>query len=305
MKIIGSYIAGLKEALRQKKIVTLLFIITLLISAVWAATFKSVMVTALEGRSNLYKLLNDFDSTIYSDLMNNYGDLVKAFITGMGWLAVFYFFFTVFFAGGIFRLMNQKLDRVNGKNFFAGCAQYFLRFLRLGLYTLLTQLIVFGVIAIIFSVATRNMTETSTEPTIFYTYLAWMILHIIFFIFITIVSDYAKIILIKEDSKKIWHALWSSFKFIIRKIHLVYSLYLLIIILPILLTIFYLWLDSVLGMKSMLTVLVMLIIQQFLIWTRLFIKVWLLGSQFNFYNEYYAVRTQPMLTQEIMMNENL
>ncbi|MCX6174971.1 MAG: hypothetical protein NTZ27_09490 [Ignavibacteriales bacterium] len=305
MKIIGSYIAGLKEALRQKKIVTLLFIITLLLSAVWAATFKSVMVTALEGRSNLYKLLNDFDSTIYSDFMNNYGDLVKAFITGMGWLSMFYFLFTVFFAGGVFRLMNQKLDKVNGKNFFVGCAQYFLRFLRLGLYTLLIQLIVFGVIAIIFSVATMNMTETSTEPTIFYTYLVWMILHIIFFIFITIVSDYAKIILVKEDSKKVWQALRSSFKFIIRRIHLVYSLYLLIIILLIILTILYLWLDSAIGMNSMIAVLVMMIIQQFLIWARMFIKVWLFGSQFNFYNEYYIARTQPMQTQEIFLNENL
>ena len=125
------------------------------------------------------------------------------------------------------------------------------------------------------------------------------------FWFWAIVSDYSKIILVKEDSKKVWRALGTGFKFTLSKLFLTYPLYLLLIILPVAVSLLYLWIDSVIGMKDNAGMLIMILIQQLLVWFRFFAKIWLITAEYEFFNEYYSVRTQPLQTQEMLLDESL
>jgi len=305
MKLLNVYTEGFKKTFGSLKIVTIIYGITLLIGIIFSSSFNSIMTDNFSSRNMLYMLFRDFDFTVYSDFMNNYGDIINSFTSIMIWFGMFYFFFSVFFAGGILKFFEGSTIKSKTQNFFAGSSKFFFRFLRLGIYVLLIQLIIFGIIALIFSAIFNNASKNSAEPALFTILMIWLAIHIIFFIFLSIVSDYAKIILVKEDSKKVWRALWGSFKFTLKKLYLTYPLYIILSIVPAVLFILYFWLDSAIGMHSGLTILLMFLIQQIFIWVRLFAKVWILGSQYEFFNNHLAERTKPLLTQEILMNEEM
>ncbi|MBI5729700.1 MAG: hypothetical protein HY963_01045 [Ignavibacteriales bacterium] len=305
MKILNAYIEGFKKAFVSKKIVTVIYGITFLLAAVLVATFKSTLTNNFGNRSELYKLFRDFDFTIYSDFINNHGDIVRPIMNQMIWFGAFYFFFTVFFAGGVLKYFDGSAIKSRVQAFFAGSAKFFFRFLRLGLYVLVIQMIIFGVVVFIFSKIISNAADNTPEPGLFTILAIWGTIHLLLFIFVSIVSDYAKIILVKEDSKKVWSALKSGLIFTFKKFFVVYPLYVLLLIVPVALVIIYFGFDTVIGMNSMFTVLVMAVIQQLFIWARWFSKVWILGSQFELFSNHLIEKMKPILTQEILLNENL
>ena len=305
MKIIRSYISGFRRAFISKKIITIIYGVTLLLGLILASVFNSTIAGAYGSRPELYKLLNDFDFKVYTDFLNSAGDRVYPLINQMLWFGIFYLFFTVFFAGGVLKYFEVPGIKSKAQTFFAGCAKYFSRFLRLGIYVLLIQAVVFAVIAVPFAGIFNNALESSTEPSLFTVVLIWFGLHIFLFVLISIVSDYAKIILVKEDSGKVWRALWNGFRFTIKKFYITYPLYILLLIIPVVLTFVYLWIDASLGMKSILTVFVMALIQQIFIWTRVYCKVWILGSEYEYFSGHLRETMQPLLTQEMLINETL
>ncbi len=305
MNILKIYIEGLRKAYEVKKIVTIIYGITILIGIIFAISFNSIMTSEFSNRMVLYTLFHDFDFTVYSDFMNNYGNLIRPFTTIMIWFGAFYFFFTVFFAGGVLKLFEDSSIKSKSQAFFAGSAKFFFRFLRLGIYILIFQAIIFMVIAIGFSSIFNRSLPVSTEPQLYTIMVVWATAHLVFFIFISIISDYAKILLVKENSKKIWRAIWNSFKFITKKLYLTFPLYLILLVVPALLFAAYFWIEGTIGMTSVLGVLIMFCVQQIFIWSRLFSKVWILSCEQNLFFLYLAFKSKPLITQEILLDESL
>jgi len=58
------------------------------------------------------------------------------------------------------------------------------------------------------------------------------------------------------------------------------------LIIPLILLVAYFLLEDKLGMVSPETVLAMFIIQQFYIWSRTYVKIWILASQYSFYSRF-------------------
>ena len=305
MNIIKSYLYGFKRTGIITRVVTIIYGVTLLLGLILALTFNSVMTNNFLNRSSLYELLHDFNFTIYSDFMNNYGDLIKPLMNIMICLGFFYFVFTVFFSGGILKLFEGSSIKSKSQAFFAGSVKFFSRFLRLGIYILIFQVIGFAVIAIGFSSIFNRSLPISAEPKLFTIIVVWVVVHLLYFIFVSIVSDYAKIILVKEDSKKVWRAIWMSFKFTVRKIYLTFPLYLILLIMPVLLVVAYFWAEGIVGMTSVPGIVIMFFIQQVFIWTRIFSKTWILGSEHDLFLSYLVYKTKPLITQEILLDESL
>ena len=305
MNIFKSYLEGFKKTSVITRVVTIVYGVTLLLGLILAFTFNSVITKNFGGRFALYDLLHDFNFTIYSDFMNHYGDMVKPLLSAMVWFGFFYFFFTVFFSGGILKLFEGSSIRSKSQAFFAGSAKFFFRFLRLGIYILIFQVIVFAIIAVGFSSIFNRSLPVSTEPKLFTILVAWAAAHVIFFIFISIVSDYAKILLVKEDSKKVWRAIWSAFKFTVKKLYLTFPLYIILLIVPVLLFGCYFIIEGFVGMTSTMGILIMFFVQQIFIWTRLFSKAWLLGSEHDLFFSHLVFKNKPLITQEILLDESL
>lgn len=305
MKLIVAYIDGFKKAFISKKNITIIYGCTLMLGLILTGAFNAMLTSTISSRPEMYKLLHDFNYKIYSDFMNNYGDFIRPLINQMIWFGIFYFFFTIFFAGGILKYFEVLTIKSKSQAFFAGCAKYFWRFLRLGVYVILIQLAVMITIAVPFGLIFIDAVDHSPEPALFTIFLIWAGVHLLFFLLISIISDYAKIILVKEDSKKVLRTLLIALKFTLKKIYLTYPLYILLLVIPILLTFAYFWIDSILGMNTILTVILTGLIQQMFIWARMFSKVWILGSEYELFGNYLIGKTQPLLTQEMELDESL
>jgi hypothetical protein len=305
MNIIKSYVEGFKKTYSLKKVVTIIYGITFSLGLILAAAFFSSTSENFSARPAVQTLLKDFNATVYFDLINNYNYLIEPFMGMIIWFGVFYFFFTVFFAGGIIKLFDGSSVKSKAQAFFAGSAKYFFRFLRLGIYTLMVQVIALIIIAAGFSVVFDHASQTSAEPKLFTIIVVWISVHILVYSFFVVVSDYAKIILVKEDSKKVIKALWHSLAFSVRKLYATYPLYLIGLIAPLILFGLYFVLDDFIGMKNGITVLIMFLIQQMFIWCRLFAKVWILGGEYSLFTEHLMMKERLLINQEISTNESL
>jgi hypothetical protein len=215
------------------------------------------------------------------------------------------FFLHYFFAGGILKYFDGLEIKNKAQTFFAAAAKYFFCLLRLGIYTLLVQVLFFALIAVIFSTVFERNSDSAAEPVLFTIMIFWFAVHVLFFVLISIVSDYAKIILVRENSKSVWSAIWNGFKFTIRKIYFTLPLYIILLVFPLALTGIYLLIEKSVSMENGITILLLLVIQQFYIWTRIFAKAWILGSEYDMYNTCLTAKIQPLLTQEILLNESL
>jgi hypothetical protein len=67
----------------------------------------------------------------------------------------------------------------------------------------------------------------------------------------------------------------------------------------------YLQLDAIVDVNSSLMVVVMLLLQQLFIWVRIFCKLWILGSEYDLFQNYLATKNQPLVTQEMLIGEVL
>ena len=305
MNILKSLAAGFKKIYELKKVINIIFGATILLGFAFASSFYSTVSGNFPLRMDLNKLFEDFNAAVYLDFMNNYGEMIKPYISIMIWLGAFYFFFTVFFAGGILKVIDGSSIKSKAQAFFAGSAKFFFRFLRLGIYVLIFQVITFAVIAIGFSSIFNHALSNATEPKLFTIIIIWIGFHFCAYIFYSIISDYAKIILVKEDSKKVLRALWNSLLFSVKKIYITYPMYLLILVIPFLLFLIYLELDAFINVNSGITIVIMLVLQQLFIWARLFCKAWILGSEYDLFQNYLYTKNQPLVTQEMLIGEVL
>ncbi len=284
MKIFNSYFSGLKSASRLKKMITLIYGITILLSLALATPFHATLSSQAGNTMALHSLLKHFDYTTYTDFMRVYGKAITPFLGSAFWLSAFYLLFTIFFAGGVLNILNGEEQKFTIKNFLDGCGKFFFRFFRLAIYIILILILITAIVFMPVGMIVASAYQTvQSEATLFYIILTGSIIYAFFFILVLMISDYAKIILFKEDSKKSFRSVWSSTKFVFKHFFGTYFLYLLLLTAPILFLIIYFLLDNSIGMVSGFTIFIMFLIQQVFIWLRIFVKIWFLRSEVKFY----------------------
>jgi len=288
MKIIESYLTGLKSSLRASKMTLIIYLFTLLLALLVVLPFQNVLKTNLGNSMSTYTLLSDFDYTAYKDFLIQHGDVIKYFQKQFLWFGLFYLLSSIFFAGGILSVFRREKTEITLVTFFSGCAEYFSRFLRLGIIVVLIQILLAVIVYSSVGFIIESQSETiKSEATIFYIAAAGFTLHLLIAIMLLIISDYAKIIMVQNDSKKSLRSFGKAIKFTFKHFLGAYSLYLLLLVLPISLIIIYFVFDSIIGMVSPTTIIVTLIIQQIFISARIFIKVWVLASQYSYHYNYF------------------
>lgn len=302
MKIIGNYIEGFKSTLKAVKMSFIIYILTLLIVLLIAIPFKNALTNAIGGSMSTYSLLSSFDFSSYKDMLLHNAGIIKYFQTQILWFGLFYLISSIFVTGGILGVLHREKDKFSSETFFSYCAEYFARYLRLAaivipLHIFFAVLIYSGMGFIIES----QLATVKSEVTIFYIVAAAVILHLIIASLIIIISDYAKIIMVSNDSKKSIRSFIKASVFSLKHLISVYSLYLLLLALPFLAIILYFVFESRFGMVSPEKIIVVFIIQQIFIWLRVFIKVWVLASQYLYFNNYFIPdieEVEPVLIAE-------
>ncbi len=282
MKIFNAYSAGLISAAKSKRMTTLIYAVTLLLALVIAIPFHAVITAQAGNTMALSSLVKHFDYTSYTDFMRQSGKAIRPFLLTAVWMGFFFLIFTIFFSGGVLTILTEE-NKFNVKEFLSGCGKFFMRYLRLAIYMIILISVIEGLLFfVIGAVLVSAYPSVQSEASLFYIFLVGAIVCLVFLFLLLTISDYAKIILFREDSKKVLKSMWTSAKFVFRHFFGAYFLYLLLLIAPVVFFILYFLLDESIGMVSGFTIFIMFLIQQALIWLRTWIKIWFLGSELSY-----------------------
>ena len=264
-----------------------IYFTTLILASMITFPFRASLKKAF-GHSMLPdKLLYGFNFTIFSDIIKNHGDLLFPFIQIMFWAGLLYIFFSIFFTGGILNTFQYEKNRFSMQTFFEGCGKFFLRFFRLTIFVFLLNIIIAVIVYVPFGFIFESYSETaSSEKAIALLIAGVVTVHLLLIIFSLIISDYAKIRIVVEDTRKVFKTFWLSIKFVFKHFVGTYLLYLLLLIFPFLLLVIYLLFEKSFNADSAKTILTIFFIQQFFIWFRVFGKVWFLRSELYYYKNF-------------------
>ncbi|MGA9294957.1 MAG: hypothetical protein WCE54_15885 [Ignavibacteriaceae bacterium] len=287
MKIITSYFNGFILANRAKKLVTTIFLITLLLALILAVPFGSTIENEAGSSMAFVSLLKDFNYTVYKDFMNQYAGSINPFISIAVWTGIFYILFTIFFEGGVLDILIRNERKYSLTNFWGASARYFSRFLRLAIYSIIFQVVIALAVYIpVVNILDLVSAAAESEKTLFYVLITGFIIHLVFFIFILTVTDYAKIMMVQNIKFKPFKTLFKSFRFVLKHFLSTYFLYLILLIVPVVFFILYFWLEAQVGMSTGIKIFIIFVIQQLFIWCRVFIKIWMLGSELFLYGKF-------------------
>lgn len=287
MKIIPSYFNGFVSAFRTKKLVIIIYLITLSLALIIAIPFGNTIQNKAGNSMAFISLLKDFNYTVYMDFMNQYADAIYPFLSIAMWTGLFYLLFTIFFEGGILVILIRNESNYSLTTFWGASARYFSRFVRLAIYSIIAQVVILlavyiPVINILYSISD----SVESEKILIFIFLSGIIVHLILFVFILVVTDYAKIMMVENRRFKPFKTLFKSLGFVFNHFLSTYFLYLSLLILPVMLFIIYFNLETWLGMSTGIKIFLVFIIQQFVIWCRIFFKIWILGSELFLYSKF-------------------
>ena len=286
MKILKSYYEGFNLAVKTKKMAAVIFVITLFLALILAIPFGNTVEKDAGNSMAFASLLKDFNYTVYQDFMNKFSNSIKPYISIALWMGIFYLLFTIFFEGGILTILKRKEDKYSLVTFWKGSGAYFSRFFRLAVYSIIIQVVIFLVVYIpLVNILNSMWGSVESEATLFYVGLSGVSIHILLFIFILTATDYAKIMMIENESLKPFKTLLRAFGFVVKHFLSTYFLYLSLLIIPVLLFVIYFKVEVLIGMSTGLGIFLIFIIQQLLIFCRVFIKIWILGSELTLYRK--------------------
>lgn len=297
--MIDAYLLGLKSAFKAKKMITLIYLSTLIFGLLLAIPFFSFATSSFTDTRLINNLLKGFDFTAYYDITNNYEEAIDIFINLIKWFGIGYFFFSIFLSGGIISFFTKANSEFKVKSFLSECGNYFGKFFRITLYTLIIQILVFAVLAIPFAILISELFDkVQSEATLVYVSIVFLLFYLAFFSFFMVVADYTKIRLVLKPSNKVIKTLWTSIVFVFKNFK-AYLLYLITFLFPILISIIYLFIEANIGMTSLLTIILMIILQQIFIWGRILGKIWILASATIFFESKTIIENDIVETAEI------
>ncbi|MCH7826757.1 MAG: hypothetical protein IIC75_02090 [Bacteroidetes bacterium] len=280
MKFITSYFSGLISALKNIKILFVIYFIAFIFAFIIASAFKSAIANATGSSMALLTMLKDFDYSTYSNFMHLFRDTISPLIKVAFLFGIFYSIFSIFFSGGIISKLCKKSGRTSLSIFWADSWAYFWRFLRLFIYILILQFIVVLLVYLPVSAIISSIGDSvQSEETYFYIAITGVIIHLFLIITLVLVSDYAKIMMVNDESFRPFRTILRAFAFIFKHFFSVYSLSIFYILTGVLLFITYFFLNDKIGMSSGFTILLMFIIQQLFILSRLFLKISVYGGE--------------------------
>lgn len=264
---------------RNWKMVLTVFIVNISLGLILATPLYNVLQSEAQGSLEFNKLISGFDLTVIIDFLSKSGKSLPPFwLLGFA-LSVIYLILNIFFAGGI---LSQFALRGTFKlnEFFRNCTYYFGKFLLVFLIELVALLGV-CIISFIFLGISLLASDGSTEPV----QMAWLTPSLLIsgFMFTVVlnIGNYAKVILFKNFSLNAWLGFWKATNYIFHNFKTM-RIYWAILVVAVILVLFYLFLESAIGLSSAFKIFVMFIVQQAFIFGRVFLKMWMLSGAFDY-----------------------
>ncbi|WP_460911591.1 hypothetical protein [Spirosoma areae] len=274
---------SLRQTLRSGWLLWLLYSITLVLGLLVTLPFYNMLKVEHQNSLAFLNLLNGFDYTVFSDFMHRSKRVVAPLMSVGRWLGILYVFLSIFLAGGILLRFSQPNTRFGAGLFLQGCTHYFGRFLRLFGVTLLFVLVGAGLWLVFGSLVGIAFSDTFTERGLFWIGLVFFGLFVLTATLLLCIGDYAKVLMFREDEHNAFRSFGMAGRLVLGTVHRTYGLYWSLILIGTGLFGIYFLLDEIIVMSNWPTILLMLVIQQALVFARIGLKVWSLGTAYTVY----------------------
>ncbi len=270
------------------RLVWLLHGITLVLALLAALPFYNTLLAEDQNSRAFLDLLNGFDYTVFSDFMHRSGRAISPLMSVGRWLGVLYLFLSVFVAGGILSRFAQlsgtrAFAPFHISTFWAACSQYAGRFGRLFGVTFLFVLVGAGIWLVGGSLVGTLLSDSLTERGLFWVGLVFFGLFVLTATLLLCIGDYAKVLMFREDEQNAFRAFGRAGRLVGRNLGRTYGPYWLLIGIGAGLFAIYFLVDDLITMRNWPTILIMLVIQQALVFARVGLKVWSLGMAYRVY----------------------
>ncbi|MBC3786467.1 hypothetical protein [Spirosoma utsteinense] len=277
-----------RQTLRLLRLVGLLYGVTLVLSLLAALPLYNTLKGEDQNSLAFMNLLNGFDYTIFSDFMRRSGPAISPLMSVGRWLGVLYLFMSVFTAGGILWCFSpapalRSVARFQVAPFLSACSHYVGRFIRLFGVTLLFVLVGAGIWLVIGTLVSMMLSDTMTERGVFWVGLTFFALFVLTATLLLCIGDYAKVLMFSEDEHTAFRAFGRAGRLVLHNLGQTYGRYWLLIGIGTGLFGLYFLLEDLIPMNSWLTILLMFVVQQALVFARVGLKVWSLGTAYSVY----------------------
>jgi hypothetical protein len=294
--ILTAYKIGLSSAWEERKMLFWLYGFNLLFAYLMTLPLSMMLTEAMDQTTAADKILQSFDFTIYKTVMDDFGKGVsfgKAIIT----IGLLYLIVNIFFAGGILKIFNED-KKFTFNVFLNGCLEYFNRFLRLFILSVL-----FFLMAILFYLLLSGLIDLFTEnsttehlPVILFIFRI-IILGILLAI-INMIFDYAKIMTVVNDFQRMFETVRMALMFVMKSFRKTSGLYFSYLFTMIFFMIVYLFIENFISVTNWLTVVLFFLWTQLFMLSRIFIRMSFFAGQYTFYR--YSNTVMPGMTRKML-----
>ena len=282
ISVLTAYKNGLSTAWKDKKMLFWLYGFNLLFAYLMTVPLSVLLTNALDKTTAADKVLQSFDFTTFTTIMDHYGkgvSLGRIIIT----FGILYLIVNIFFAGGILKTFVEE-KKFKLIEFLNGCVIYFKRFLKLALISFLffvAAVLIYLLISELFSL----FTDTSTTE--HFPIIAFVIEILILGLLLAIINmlfDYVKIMIVVNDFYAMFRTVKLAIVFVMTNLRKTIGLYFSYLFTVFLFLTIYLFVESFISVSGWLTILI------FFLWTQLFVisRIWLrlsfFAGQYSFYH---------------------
>ncbi|MEM9819988.1 MAG: hypothetical protein AAF985_02905 [Bacteroidota bacterium] len=226
MEFIIAYFKGWGWSFRKIGMWLLIYVFNFLFALLATLPLLNMLESKLGRSLTIERLMPGFDFTIFSDIMNQYGDSVRVLLDQSIVLVFLFFVFSIFLNGGILHVFKLNDTPFRFRNFWTGCSRYFWRLFRLTVYFF----VVYGLLSMAFfqgyfAWIGGGLDQLDSEL-VFYEHLRVLIpIWGLLLSVVMMIHDYAKIHIVHEDKMLLFVPFWQSFAMVFKHFLSTFSLY--------------------------------------------------------------------------------
>ncbi len=290
MKVFKSYTLGMKRAASEKKMIFLLWLFNVLFASVIYYQFSDYLEKVLGTSAAAANFLKAIDFNSVFEMLTFDGAALGTIVSLAIYVGLFYGVFSIFLSGGILQvLVVGRNPNASGEKrhlaaiFFKGAGQYFGRFFRLFLYSLVLLAgvaVALMVLAMILSPITQRNTN---EALLFYVVLAEVIVGLFLVFMVRMIVDYARIRIVVENSRAVVLSLFDSIGFVFRRLGKTLGLYYLYLLTGAAVIAIFWVIKTGIKTYSLLPILIAFVVGQLFILSRGWLRVALQAAQMDFF----------------------
>jgi hypothetical protein len=228
MNFIRSFLKSWRIAWHSRKVIGWMYVLILL-SALLATLPARALLKSKAGHSLMIEdLVQGFNYTFLNDFMNAYGAGLAPVLQSSLWSLLLFVVLLLFFTGGILSTIIGYPNKFSPAVFWPACARFFWRMARLAVYHFICQAGLFLLFGWFYLKASKGLSLAELkDDRIIIDALLWLLPpYSLIALFFLCWQDYARMLLIKNDSRWLLGPIRQAFQIFRRRLLGAYGLYL-------------------------------------------------------------------------------